>query len=132
MPVENQGQSVAILRFVHKVSRNQHGDSLRGKPIHAIPKFPARNRIDAGGRLVEKERVGLMNRRRRKRETLFIPEREGARLRTLKRPKAVFVQRAGYRVFPRRRGKAVKVGVENEILPNRQIGIKRKFLRHIA
>ena len=45
--------AVAALGLVHIMGGDQHGHALQGKLVDLVPEFPARLRIDPGGRLVE-------------------------------------------------------------------------------
>ena len=45
--------AMAVLGFVQVVRRDEHGDAGRRQAVDQRPELPARQRIDAAGRLVE-------------------------------------------------------------------------------
>ncbi len=66
-PVDQQvaigdiGQTVASLRLVHVMGGDEERQALGGQELNLLPEIAAGLGIDAGGRLVEKEQLGLVN-----------------------------------------------------------------------
>src|SRR5260370_22515145 len=56
LPVINVGDVAAALGFVHVVSGHEECDAVAGKIEEEIPKLAARDRVDAGGGLVEEKK----------------------------------------------------------------------------
>ena len=50
-----EGQPLAALRLVHVVRRDENGGALLRQRVDPLPEEPPRCRVDAGGRLVEKQ-----------------------------------------------------------------------------
>src|SRR6267143_3762923 len=55
LAVVDIGDVAAALGFVHVVSGDEEGDAMTGKLEEEIPALAARDRVDAGGGLVEKK-----------------------------------------------------------------------------
>ena len=64
------------LRFVHVVRREHDRAAERFEFGDQIPELAARLRIETGGRLVEKEQIGIADDRARERETLLLSARQ--------------------------------------------------------
>ena len=60
LPAVDQPQAVAILRLVHVVGRHEDRDPPAGLLVDQIPEAAPRQRVDPGGRLVEKDDWGLV------------------------------------------------------------------------
>src|SRR5437879_12084315 len=56
----NVGYVAAALGFVHVVSGDEEGDAMTGKLEEEIPELAARDRVDAGGGLVEEKKGRLV------------------------------------------------------------------------
>src|SRR5579864_1622532 len=67
----NVGDVAAALGFVHVVRGHKKRNAVPGKLEKQIPELPARNRIDAGGWLVEEQQFGLVQHGAAKSEPLF-------------------------------------------------------------
>src|SRR6185312_1687206 len=79
-PRINERDAVASLRFVHEVGRDEDRHALvAGKVDQRLPEPVAREGIDARGRLVEDEEIGLMDDGARERQPLPYPQGHVAR-----------------------------------------------------
>ena len=67
----DERDSVAVLRLVHEVRGDHHGDPLFDEAVDVRPELAAGDRVDARGGLVEKERLGLVHHRAREGEPLL-------------------------------------------------------------
>jgi len=71
--VVHDGDAVAQpLRLVHVVRRQHDAPPARAQLHDEVPELPARLRIEAGGRLVEEEQLGIAHHRARQREPLLL------------------------------------------------------------
>ena len=57
----DQRDAVAVFGLVHEVRGDQHGDALLDQAVDVRPELAPRDRIDAGGRLVEEQHGGLVH-----------------------------------------------------------------------
>ena len=57
MAVGDVADAVAALGLVHVMGRDEHGEAVRGEAVDLVPELAPRLRIDAGGRLVEKQEL---------------------------------------------------------------------------
>ena len=119
-PVD-QADAVAILGLVEEVGRDHHRDPALDQGIDVRPELAAGQRVDAGGRLVEKQHVRLVHDRAGQREPLLEPQWQRAGVVVEIRLKAERLDHAaGHRCaggreadrrFPRRtRGSAARSG----------------------
>jgi hypothetical protein len=68
-PVVHDGEAVAeALGLVHEMRREQHRLALLQQLLQALPDQVARLRVEAGGRLVEEQQVGVVHQRARQRQ----------------------------------------------------------------
>ena len=74
--VGDVGELVAALGLVHVVRADQHRDAARGERVQLLPELAARLGIDAGGRLVEQQQLGLVQHARGERQALLPAARE--------------------------------------------------------
>ena len=75
----HQGQPVASRRLVHEMGRDENGDALAARQIEQMfPEFVARDRIDAGGRLVQDQQLWIVDDGDGKRQALTNAERQFA------------------------------------------------------
>ena len=65
LAVEDVGDVVAALGLVHVMGRDQHRDAALGERVDFVPEVAARLRVDARGRLVEQQQLGLVRASRR-------------------------------------------------------------------
>ena len=66
----------AALGLVHVVGRDEERDPLRGEREQQVPQLAARDRIDAGGRLVEEDDARLVHQRGAERQPLLPAARQ--------------------------------------------------------
>ena len=69
--VGDVGQLVAALGLVHVMRADQHRDAARRERVQLLPEVAARAGVDAGGRLVEQQQLGLVQHAGREREALL-------------------------------------------------------------
>jgi hypothetical protein len=62
-PIGDQRDRVALLGFGHLLGRHEGRDAPVAQAMELVPDRPAEERIDARGRLVEDEEVGLVDQR---------------------------------------------------------------------
>ena len=80
-PGIHQGHAVAARGFVHEMGRDEDRDALIAREIdQQLPEAVARQRIDAGGRLVEDQDFRLVHDRDRERQALPDAERQRRRM----------------------------------------------------
>src|SRR5262249_27152636 len=71
--VVNDRQAVAqALRFVNVMSGEQNRAAALLEAAHDLPQLPAALRVQAGGRLIEKQDAGISHQRRGYRQPLFL------------------------------------------------------------
>src|SRR6185437_14144215 len=128
----NERDAVAIFGLVHEMGGDEDGDALLDQAVDMRPELAPGDRIDARGRLVEKERLGLVHHRAGQSEPLLEAQSEVARA---VRHFAAEIENLGHQrnlaALPRTR-QAIDAGEEIEILRDAQITIEREFLRHVA
>jgi hypothetical protein len=54
-PLVDEHNAVAIFGLIHVMRRHQDGDTVGGEVMNQIPEAAAGDRIDAGGRLIQKQ-----------------------------------------------------------------------------
>ena len=129
---DHEAEAIALLGFLEIVSGHQNGGAGIGQPVDHGPEGAARQRIDAGGRLVEKQHARLVHDGGAEGHALLPAAGQAAgdlillALEAGKRehPLALFLALAF--------GHAVHAGKKFEIFLNGQIVVERKFLRHVA
>ena len=128
----DQGDAVAIFGLVHEMGGDEDGDALADEAVDMRPEFAPGDRIDARGRLVEEQGVGLVHHRAGEREALLEAERQvlgvGVQI-------VLEVERLDHRrdlVALARAAEPIDAGEEFQILPDAEIAIEREFLRHVA
>src|SRR5450830_913358 len=76
-PVEDEGEAVALFGLVHVVRRDEDRHPARGgELVDEVPEEAAALRVDASGRFVEEEELGLVEQGRRERDALPLAGRE--------------------------------------------------------
>ena len=53
------GDLVTALGLVHVVGRDQHGEAIGGHLVDLVPELATRLGVDAGGRLVEQQKLRI-------------------------------------------------------------------------
>ncbi len=132
-PRIHQRDPVAARRFVHEVRGDEDGDALiAGKIDQQFPEGIARHRIHAGGRLIENEEVRLVHDRDRQRQALADAERQG-RCQLADIVAEAETANEAVDAMPGLVARQMKQArVEVEVLANRELGIERECLRHVA
>ncbi len=129
-------QPVEPLRFLHIGGGDHHAHALaaRAHPVDQLPELPARKRIDAGGRLVEDQQVGIMDETAAKPELL--PHAAGQLLRRTigkgRQPGAL--EKLGDSHVPLGTGLSEQPAEKLDILADAEIRIEvlAQSLRHIG
>ena len=128
----DQRHPVAVFRFVHEMGRHHDGDAARHHRVDEAPELAAGQRVDAGGRFVEKQHRRLVHDRAGQGEPLLEAERQRAGVDVEARPEVEGVDHAGDGLAAPGAGEAVGAGEELEILAHAEIAVERKLLRHVA
>src|SRR5579875_1108046 len=123
---------MAALGLVKIGGRNQHRYSLEDQGIEDAPKFPAGHWIDAGGRLIEQQKLRRMNQGARDSELSLHASRELAGEPASKAAHAGCFKQLLLALLPRRMAHFENIRVEPDVLGDRKIFIKTELLRHIA
>ena len=129
-PVGDVADAVAALGFVHVMGRDQHGEAARREPVDLVPELAPGLRVDASGRLVEKEEPRLVHDAGGEREALLPAARQLPSELMAARGEAEIGE--GLRDRLPARLEIVEAGDEEEILLDRQVLVEREPLRHVA
>ena len=129
----HDGDLIGLFGLVHVGGRPKHREMLLArKRRNDVPEFKPRERVNADGRLVKHQQFGQTHQRAGKPELLLHAPRElagGTRRerREVGHRKKLFVPAAalGHR-------NAVQIGIQVEILLNREILVQAKALGHVA
>ncbi len=79
LPGVHQRDAIAALRFVHEVCGDEDGHHVpAGQVDHTLPELVAGDRIDARGRFVQDQHLGLVDHRDSQRQPLALAKRQGA------------------------------------------------------
>ncbi|CAN0627283.1 protein of unknown function [Burkholderia multivorans] len=133
-PAVHRDQMLEALRLFHVGSRDDHAHAamLGAQIVDERPELAARQRIDAGGRFIEDQQVGIVHERAAQAELLLHPARQLARRPVRKRRKAGGIEktldacRARTRVEPEQTREEIDVLVHRE----RRVQIAPEPLRH--
>src|SRR5713226_7855905 len=132
LAVINVGDVAAALGFVHVVSGDEEGDAVSAHLEEKVPELAARDRINACGGLIEKEKLGFMQHGAAERQTL-LPSTGKLRGQTIQvRSEAVECDDLLDAALEARGFEAVDAAVELQIFGDGQIVIKTEILRHVA
>src|SRR5690606_36800430 len=71
LAIGNIGNLVTTLRLVHVMGRHEHRDALMREMMNLVPEFAPRLRVDAGGRLVQQQKLWRRKNARAERKTLL-------------------------------------------------------------
>ena len=71
LAAKDERQPIAVLGLFHVVRGDEDGDALGGHLVNQVPELAARDGIDAGGGLVEKQDGRLVQHRAAEREALL-------------------------------------------------------------
>ncbi len=129
----HQRDAVAKLGFVHEMGGDENRHPLISRQVdQQLPEGVARQRIDAGRRLVENEHVRLVHDGNGERQPLADAERQiGGKLVEII-GKSELLDEAGEALFRLLGRQMEQPCVQVEILPHGQLGVQRERLRHVA
>ena len=133
LPVEDEGEAVALLGLVHVVRGDQHRHAALGDDlVDEVPEQPAPARIDAAGGFVEEQQLGLVQQRGGQRDPLPLARREpgGELAQPLREAQAV--GEFGDARLQRGVAEPVDGPEEAEVLLDREVGVERELLAHVA
>ena len=128
----DDGDAMAVLRLVEIVRRDQHGDARRRELIDEIPEVAPRQRVDAAGRLVEKDDRRLVKNRAAEREALAPAAGQIARARALAPFEARHLEDEAAALVEPRPVEAVDAAEEADVLVDGEPLVEREPLRHVA
>ncbi len=128
----HQHQMIAILGLVHEMGGDHDGHPRFGQMVDALPELAPRQRIDAGGRLIEKQNGRLMHQRTSQREPLLVAQRQFHGLGIGILAQVELIKGPGQPLFAPCAAQAIGRGEKIQVLPCSEIAVERKFLRHIA
>ena len=129
----HQRDAVAAPGLVDEVGGDEDGDLVAaGQLDQVLPEAVPGHRVHPRGRLVEDQQVGPVDQRHGQLQALPLSQRErvGQRLHDL-----IEAEPRG-RLFDAPRdlglGHVKELGVQDQVLPHRQLGVEREGLRHVA
>ncbi len=127
-----EGEAVEAFGFVEIGGRNHGGDPATDHLVHDPPEVAARHRIDAEGRLVEQQHARLVDQGAGEAELLLHAAGERAGQPVAERREIGEGEQAlaARRAFGARHSE--EVGVELEILVDREVGVEPETLRHVG
>ena len=129
----HQRDTIAAFGLVHEVGRDEDGDLLAVRQVdHHPPEGVARDRIDAGGGLIEDQQGRFVDHRHRERQALPLAERQGRRQRVQHVEQLETASDLLDASRDRLLRQAEQAGVEVEVLPHGQLAVEREGLRHVA
>src|SRR5260370_12621291 len=94
--MSEDGNVIAVLGLLHKMSGDDYRDPLLCKRRDTAPKFTARERIGAAGRLIEEQDLGFVKQCRRHSKALLMAAREKSALQVLHFSQIELLQRPRY------------------------------------
>src|SRR5262249_27646739 len=124
--------AVALLRLLQIVGGHQDRSAGVGEAVDHPPEGAPRERIDAGGGLVQEQHGGLVHDRRAERDTLLPSSGQASRDLVFSSLEARERQDPGNLLLALAVGNPVDAGEELEVLANRQVVVEGKLLRHVA
>ena len=134
--VIHRDQPLEARGLVHVGGGDDHAHAGPPGPDRAdqLPELPARERIDARGRLVEDQQVGIVDERAAQAELLLHPARQLARRALLERVEAGRGEKVGDAPSALRRPLAEQAAVEVDVLEHaqRRVEVAAETLRHVG
>ena len=111
-----------------------HARTARAHPVDQRPELAARQRIDAGGRFVQDQQVGVMDQRAAQPELLPHAARQFLRRPVGERGQAGGIEQLGDAPVAFRPGLAEQAAEERDILAHAEIGVEvaAQTLRHVG
>ena len=132
-PRVHQGDPIAPQCFVHEMGGDEDRHPLTAREVdEQLPELIAGDRVHARGRLVQQEHIGLVQDGDRQGEPLLEPQWELLRRCVEVRAQAEAVHQFIDPGASPVSGQVEDLGVEIEVLPHRQLAVKREGLRHVA
>ena len=129
----HQRDAVATLGLVHEVGGNEDGDPVAASEVNdQLPETVPRHRINAGSRLVENQEVRPVDHRHRQRQALAHAQRHGVGQGVHDRTELEALRQLGDAGGDLGIGQMEQLGVQFQVLPHGQLGIKGEGLRHVA
>jgi hypothetical protein len=129
----HQRDAVAALGLVHEMRRDEDRHAVLPRQVDEdLPERVARDRVDAGGRLVEDQHLRRVDHRHREREPLPHAERESIGQHVHDLGKIETLCHLGDAAGNGLRRHLEQPGVQVEVLPDGELGIEREGLRHVA
>ena len=129
----HEGYPVAAFRLVHEVRGNEYRHALFARQVdQVLPELVARNRVDAGSRLVEDEDFRIVDYGDRELKPLANTERKPVRPGGFHFFQVEAFQHFPHAVFARLFRDVKEFRMQFQVLANRQFLIERKALRHVA
>jgi hypothetical protein len=128
----NDRDPMAMLRLIEIMRRHQYRHSALRQIVDEAPELTPRQRIDAPGRLVEKDNRRFMENRASERQALPPAASERAGERALAAAESRHVE---HEVASRREpigAQPVDAAEEGDVLIDRQLLVQRELLRHVA
>ncbi|EKD39920.1 MAG: hypothetical protein ACD_75C00246G0002 [uncultured bacterium] len=123
---------VAAFRLVEVGGGDEDRHPFRSQPVEDAPEIPAAHRVDAVGRLIEEKHLRGMDEGADQLEFLFHAAREFAGLAVDERPHVAEVEQFTDALPPAFAAHAVEIGVEVDVLANRQVLVKPESLAHVG
>ena len=132
-PAVHDHEPVAeLLGLVHVVRREHERDALLLQPVEPLPQHVPGLRVEAGGRLVEQQHLGLVDQRPGDREPALHPARERIDARVAPVGELHELEQL-LGPAPDLRARQVEVApVDHEVVPHRELGVEVVLLRHHA
>ena len=118
-----QRDAMAALGFVEISGRCENRHAFRGQLVKDAPEVAARNRIDAGGRLIQQDHLGPMNERADQAELLLHAAGKFAGQPLAELAHARGLQQLRGAVFALRRSHSEQIGVEANVFIHGQVFI---------
>ena len=129
----HQGDPVAAPGLVDEVSRDEDGDLVAaGQLDQVLPEAVPCHRVHTRGRLVEDQQVGPVDQRHGELQALPLSQRERVGQRVHDRIEAEPLGRLVDALRDLVLRHLEELGVQDQVLPHRQLGVEREGLRHVA
>ena len=129
----HERDAVAAVRLVHEMGGDEDRHPVVAREIdQRPPERVAGDRIDARGRLVEDEDGGLVQHRDGELKALLDAERQAVRARVDEGFQVVALEQLLEPPGDLFRRQMIELGVQLEVLSDRQLAVEREGLRHVA
>ena len=129
----HEGDAVAAQRLVHEVRRNEDRDPLIARQVDQdLPEAVSGDGVDARSGLVQDQHLGLVDDGHGERQALANAERKPGRQVVGVGGETEAREQSLDPPADLRRRQVEQPGVEIQVLPDRELCIKREALRHVA